>query len=246
MTAQNAPIQNAPTRTAPTLTTPIRGRARRSSTFVALTAAALLAAACGTGDDSPAAEGGTTPQEDTATTAAAGTEGEEQDGQAFATAELTDPEGGPLGTVEFVEADGGTLVTVEATGLPPGFHGLHIHTTGLCEPDSVNPNDPEERGAFLSAGGHLAGPDGGAGHPEHAGDLPPLYVAGDGTARITTLTDRLDRELLLDDDGSAVMIHEDSDNLANIPERYAPEGPDEDTLMAGDGGSRIACGVVLG
>ena len=66
----------------------------------------------------------------------------------------------------------------------------------------------------------------------------------DGTARIMTLTDRLDRDLLLDDDGSAVMIHENSDNLANIPERYAPDGPDEETRNAGDGGSRVACGVV--
>ena len=40
------------------------------------------------------------------------------------------------------------------------------------------------------------------------------------------------------------MIHENSDNLANIPERYAPDGADSDTQNAGDGGSRIACGVV--
>ena len=40
------------------------------------------------------------------------------------------------------------------------------------------------------------------------------------------------------------MIHENSDNLANIPDRYAPDAPDEDTLTAGNGGSRIACGVV--
>lgn len=245
MTAQNRPGQTVPDQTVHAQTVPTLRRARRGSAFVALTAAAVLAASCGTGEDSPAAEGTTTPQ-DTATTADAGAGGGEQGDRAFATAELTDPEAGPLGTVEFVESEGGTLVTVEASGLEPGFHGLHIHTTGLCEPDSANPNDPDERGAFLSAGGHLAGPDGGAGHPEHAGDLPPLYVAGDGTARLTTLTDRLDRELLLNDDGSAVMIHEDPDNLAHIPERYAPDGPDEDTLMAGDGGSRIACGVVVG
>ncbi|MFI8695065.1 superoxide dismutase family protein [Dietzia maris] len=226
-------------------------RARRSSTFVALSATALLLAACGTGEDSPAAGGDVTPQDgagNTSETSASATttqtSGQNAGGQAFATAELVNPEGEPRGTAEFAEADGGTLVTVEATDLEPGFHGLHIHGTGLCEPDSENPTQPGERGAFLSAGGHLAGPGGEAGHPEHAGDLPTLYVTEDGTARIATLTDRLDRDLLLDEDGSAVMVHENSDNLANIPERYAPEGADEETRNAGDGGSRIACGVV--
>lgn len=220
-------------------TTTATRRVRRSSTFVALTAAALLAASCGTGEDSPAAQGEVTPQSDTSTEVADPDEGEQ-----FAVADLVTPEGEPRGTVEFAEVDGGTMVTAQAMDLPPGFHGLHIHTTGLCEPDSANPSGPGERGAFLSAGGHLKGDDDEAVHPNHAGDLPPLYVADDGTGEIVTFTDRLDRDQLLDDDGSAVMIHEKSDNLANIPERYAPDGPDEDTHMAGDGGSRIACGVV--
>ena len=231
-------------------------RARRSSTFVALSAAALLLASCGTGEDSPAAGGDVTPQDgaaDTSETAASDTgtsdtttqtSGQNAGGQAFATAELVNPKGESRGMAEFAEADGGTLITVNATDLEPGFHGLHIHGAGLCEPDSENPTQPGERGAFLSAGGHLAVPGGEAGHPEHAGDLPTLYVTEDGTARIVTLTDRLDLDLLLDEDGSAVMVHENSDNLANIPERYAPEGADEETRNAGDGGSRAACGVV--
>lgn len=216
-------------------------RVRRSSTFVALSAAALLAASCGTGEDSPAAQGEVTPQSEQSTQGADTSEGEQ-----FAVADLVSPDGEPRGTVELAEVEGGTLVTVEAVDLPPGFHGLHVHATGLCEPDSENPSDPGERGAFLSAGGHLKGDDDEAVHPEHAGDLPPLYVADDGSGKIVTFTDRLDRDQLLDDDGSTVMIHEKSDNLANIPERYAPDGPDEDTQNAGDGGSRIACGVVTG
>lgn len=223
--------------------------ARYGSTFVAISAALLLAAACGTGEDSPAAEGDVSPMTD-ATSEVSGTEGNAADDDAgvdseqFAVAELVTPEGEPRGTVELAEADGGVVVTVNATDLPPGFHGLHVHTTGLCEPDSENPSEPGERGAFLSAGGHLKGDDDNAVHPKHAGDLPPLYVADDGTGHIVTFTDRLDRDLLLDDDGSAMMIHANSDNLANIPERYASDGPDEDTQGAGDGGSRAACGVV--
>lgn len=227
-----------PTQIAPTVRGP-----RRAPTVAALAAAALLAASCGTGEDSPAAEGSATAQE-TATSAVPAGDDSTADKPVFATVELVDPEGQARGTVEFAESDGGTQVSVDAIGLPPGFHGLHVHGVGVCEPDSASPTDPGERGAFLSAGGHLAGPDAGPGHPGHAGDLPTLYVAGDGTARVVTLTDRLDRDLLLDSDGSAVMVHAESDNFANIPGRYAPDGPDEDTRKAGDGGSRIACGAL--
>jgi superoxide dismutase, Cu-Zn family len=50
----------------------------------------------------------------------------------------------------------------------------------------------------------------------------------------------------MDDEGTAVMVHAGPDNFANIPERYAPNGPDADTLKTGDSGDRIACGVVGG
>lgn len=212
-------------------------RGRVVSTGAALLAVAALTASCGTGEDSPAAQGEVEPQATTTVTL------DESAGEPFAVAQLRGPDGQALGTVEFVEADAGTRVSLDAVDLPPGFHGFHIHTTGLCEPDSENPADPGARGAFLSAGGHLKGDDD-AVHPDHAGDLPPVYVSEDGTGSLITVTDRLDRETLFDDDGSAVMIHANSDNLANIPERYAPDGPDEDTKGAGDGGSRIACGVV--
>ena len=201
-------------------------------------------ASCGTGEDSPAAQGEVTPQSPQTTELADTTEGEQ-----FAVADLVTPEGEPRGTVEFAEVEGGTLVTVEAVDLSPGFHGLHIHTTGLCEPDSGSP-DGEKTGDFLSAGGHLTGdadaeghgnPDGGAGH---AGDLPSLLVGEDGTASMTFTTDRLTKDLLLDDDGSAVMVHSKADNYANVPERYAEDGPDADTLKAGDAGDRALCGVV--
>lgn len=196
-----------------------------------------VASACGTGEDSPAARGEVEPQSTTSVSADSSSEA------GFARAELVGVDGQPRGTVQFAEAEEGVRVSVDAVDLAPGFHGLHIHTTGLCEPGSPDPTDPAERGAFLSAGGHLVGDDG-AVHPDHAGDLPTLYVAADGTGTVGVVTDRLSRALLLDDDGSAVVIHENPDNLAHIPERYAPDGPDEDTRKAGDGGGRIACGMV--
>jgi Cu-Zn family superoxide dismutase len=158
------------------------------------------------------------------------------------TATLADPQGMQVGTVTFDQEDEGTEVSVDVTGLPPGFHGFHVHAIGVCEPDSANPTDPSMTGDFLSAGGHIGA--GESDHGEHPGDLPTLYVAQSGTGSLTFVLDALTFADLTDDDGSAVMVHEARDNYANVPERYAPEGPDEMTLNTGDAGARIACGTV--
>ncbi|SDK24689.1 superoxide dismutase, Cu-Zn family [Nocardioides sp. YR527] len=156
-------------------------------------------------------------------------------------AKLADPDGKKVGTVEIEEDDGATQINVRVSGLSAGYHGFHVHTTGKCEADSAAPDDSSKTGDFLSAGGHL-NPDDSA-HGEHLGDLPALLVNEDGTGSLEftgpfTLTD------LRDADGSAVMIHAGPDNYANVPERYAPEGPDEDTTKTGDAGDRIACAVI--
>jgi Cu-Zn family superoxide dismutase len=173
---------------------------------------------------------------------AAATGSEETGGGQELTARLVDAEGTEVGTATVEDADGGLRVSVEVAGLPPGFHGFHLHAVGLCEPDSANPADPATRGDFLSAGGHIGA--GEADHGEHAGDLPVLYVDRSGAGSLTTVTDALTTAELTDDDGSAVVVHAGRDNLANVPERYAPGGPDETTRNTGDAGGRIACGPV--
>ncbi|MBB3083974.1 superoxide dismutase family protein [Geodermatophilus sabuli] len=166
------------------------------------------------------------------------------EGEEELTARLVDPEGGEVGTAVFREVEGGLQVKVEVDGLPAGFHGFHVHAVGLCEPDSTNPADPSMTGDFLSAGGHLGA--GTADHGEHAGDLPVLFVDQTGAGSLAVVTDALTRADLTDDDGSAVMVHAGRDNYANVPERYAPDGPDEMTRNTGDAGGRIACGPVEG
>ncbi|MER6937540.1 superoxide dismutase family protein [Nocardioides sp. NPDC127514] len=156
-------------------------------------------------------------------------------------AKLADPDGKKVGTVAIEEDDGATQINVRVSGLPAGYHGFHVHTTGKCEADSTAPDDPSKAGDFLSAGGHL-NPDDSA-HGEHLGDLPALLVNEDGTASLE-FTGPFTLDDLRDADGSAVMIHADPDNYANVPERYAPEGPDEDTTKTGDAGGRIACAVI--
>ena len=158
------------------------------------------------------------------------------------TATLKDADGGDVGTVEFTEAEEAMELHVQATGMEPGFYGLHIHAVGECEPESAAPDNPDRTGAFLSAGGHLGGTD--TKHPEHAGDLPTLLVMESGDGHVTFRTDRLLPKDVDDEDGSAVMIHSKPDNYANIPERYAADGPDDDTTKTGDAGDRLACGVI--
>ncbi|WP_448852832.1 superoxide dismutase family protein [Corynebacterium sp. 335C] len=233
-------------------------RARRAAALVPAAAAALVLTACGDGADEEARDNAqwaaSSAAAEVSSPASSGEEAPEA--APWATAKLVKADGAEAGDVEFADGPGGVAVTVRAQGLTPGFHGMHLHEIGLCEPNSVAPGGGEP-GDFNSSGSHIAGPHGdhhraGEGQPRkpgeptvgHAGDLPPLLVKEDGTAELTVVTDRLTRELLLDADGSAVIVHEGADNFGNVPERYAPEGPDADTMKTGDAGARALCGVI--
>ncbi|MCC2323521.1 superoxide dismutase family protein [Cellulomonas xiejunii] len=211
----------------------MRGTLR--ATLVAITAAAAVTACSASGEE----QDDPVMNQQEATTPAMGDE--DDDGTEVM---LVDPDGGEVGTVWLDDDDGALEIEVAAGDLPPGFHGFHLHTIGVCEPDSPDPTDPAKVGDFLSAGGHL-GADA-ADHAAHQGDLPSLLVDSTGSGRLTASTDAVTIEELMDDDGTAVMVHAGPDNFANIPERYAPNGPDADTLKTGDSGDRIACGVVGG
>jgi len=154
---------------------------------------------------------------------------------------LYDVEGDRIGHARLKPAgDGETRVQARITDAAPAFHGFHVHTIGVCDPDAPN-------GPFTTAGGHFA--LAGQSHGAHAGDLPSLLVEEDGTARLEFVTDRFEVSDLHDDNGSAVMVHAGRDNFANIPARYVSTssgqpGPDADTLATGDAGSRYACGEI--
>lgn len=145
---------------------------------------------------------------------------------------LRDAAGAEIANVELRKSPRSAMaVVVSGRGLPPGYHGFHVHTVGRCDaPD------------FMTATGHLKNP--GEDHGAHKGDFPPLFVKRDGTTTARFQTDRLDVATLKDPDGSAVMIHELPDNLGNIPTaRYDPD-PDQTTRDTGDSGKRISCGTI--
>ena len=147
--------------------------------------------------------------------------------------DIISPQGERMGVIVVQPVPRGrTLVTANVFGLTPGYHGFHVHETGLCEVDGEN--------VFTSAGGHFDMNN--ATHGHHSGDLPPLLADDTGRAFLAVHTDRFHLRDLFDDDGSAFIIHAEADNFANIPERYGE--PDSATLATGDAGPRIACGVI--
>ena len=145
----------------------------------------------------------------------------------MAGADIIGAGGAVIGKATFEQTPTGVLMSVEATGLPPGGHGIHLHAAGSCTP------------SFKAATGHI-NPDKvmhGLRNPEGPdnGDLPNLFAAADGSARAEFFTTRVsvaggDMPALLDEDGSAVIIHENPD--------------DHMTQPIGGAGGRIGCGVI--
>ncbi|MBF6175392.1 superoxide dismutase[Cu-Zn] [Nocardia blacklockiae] len=216
-----------------------------------LAIAVLGLAACTNSQESSDAKG-TTPPVWTGSAAPGGTgehaSGEHGTGEHSAapgdsvSVQLKDPAGVQVGTATVAKSGSHLEITVEAHGLKPGFHGLHVHQNGKCEPNSTAPAGGPA-GDFLSAGGHLQVGDQNA-HPA-SGDLTSLEVRQDGTAKLVTTTDAVTLDELK---GKALMIHAGADNFGNVPSRYTQAngtaGPDAETLATGDAGGRIACGVI--
>lgn len=223
-----------------------------------LAAAALLvpiASACSP-NEPVASQPGTTPSVWTGSPAPSAEAGGQAEGSAPAAptgetlvADIKTPDGTSVATAQFVFTGDFATVTVKTTAagqLAPGFHGMHIHAVGKCEPASVSPTGGPP-GDFNSAGGHFQ-VGGHSGHPA-SGDLSSLQVRGDGSADLVTTTDAFTAADLLAGQKTAVIIHEKADNFANIPpERYqqlnGTPGPDETTMATGDAGKRVACGVI--
>ncbi|HEY0647297.1 superoxide dismutase family protein [Phenylobacterium sp.] len=132
--------------------------------------------------------------------------------------------GASAGKATLTEAPKGVLLKVEATGLTPGWHGLHFHAKADCS-----------KADFTSAGAHTHGADKGVhgllnAAANETGDLPNLYVGADGTGKAEMFTSLTTLKALQDADGSALVIH------------AAPD--DHQAQPIGGAGARIACGEI--
>jgi len=226
-----------------------RRKVAAASALVPLAASVALLSACKP-NQPPATSPGTTPAIWTGSPSPSGTQ--QKGGPAgpeSLTAHLIAPDGAKVATAKFEFGNGYATITLETTGqgaLTPGFHGVHIHSVGKCEANSVAPTGGAP-GKFLSAGGHFQAP-GHEGEPS-SGDLTSLEVRKDGGALLVTTTDAFTKDELLAGQGTAIMIHAGADNFGNIPsDRYTQvngvPGPDQTTMSTGDAGKRVACGVI--
>lgn len=135
-------------------------------------------------------------------------------------AQLKAPDGRQVATATFEFANGYATVTVKTVTagiLAPGFHPMHIHAIGKCEPNSVAPGGGPP-GNFLSAGDHFQA-RGHTGKPE-SGNLTSLEVRQDGSAYLVTTSDAFTRDQLLAGDKTALMLHA-AEYSANPAERVA-------------------------
>jgi Cu-Zn family superoxide dismutase len=165
------------------------------------------------------------------------------------TAVLRDANANVIATVVFTAIGNATLVSVVAR-LPDGagVHGFHVHANDNpangdgCIADPAQPANT----FFVSADGHFN--PGAATHGNHAGDMPPLFVAASGNTATSFITDRFTPAAIK---GRAVILHAGADNFGNIPlgtaaNQYTANAADATTLTAntGNAGNRIACGVI--
>lgn len=145
-----------------------------------------------------------------------------------AVASLVDGSGRTAGQAVLVQEGGDVRLLLDVAGLAPGDKAVHIHEVGQCTTPSFN-----------SAGRHFnpTQAEHGTKNPRgpHAGDLPDITIESSGRGHLEITVKRVTLKKgpgsLLDEDGSAIVVHERPDDGRTDPD--------------GGSGARIACGVLI-
>lgn len=191
---------------------------------------ATLLAACGTKEATPAADStvGLASDSGAAGGSMAGGSTSAAAAGSGPMASIKDASGRELGMLMLTEASGNISISGTLRGLTPGAHGIHLHTTGMCDAP-----------AFTTAGGHWnpTSKMHGAENPQgaHLGDLMNITAGADSSATVqltTTGGSLRGSDMLMDTDGATIVVHAKADDYKTDP--------------SGNSGDRVACGVVSG
>jgi Cu-Zn family superoxide dismutase len=131
-------------------------------------------------------------------------------------------------------------VHMSVKGLSDGKHAVHIHEVGSCEPcaSAQGHHDPGPFGQSRPDSAVDDMPAADINHPYHMGDLINIEVKN-GTGHMMHTTNRVTlsqgRLSILDDNGSAFIIHTNADT-------YCDE--DAELKKGCAGGARDACGII--
>ncbi|MEO8605886.1 MAG: superoxide dismutase family protein [bacterium] len=146
--------------------------------------------------------------------------------QEVATGVFKNAEGKDVGTVRIEHIASSTLFLLKLHDLPPGTHGIHIHSVGQCTPPTF-----DSAGPHWNPLGKKHGKDNADG--PHAGDLTNIVIPASG--KLETQFNLEGMTLvgegnLLDGDGGSIVIHAGQDDYKTDP--------------SGNSGARIACAVL--
>ena len=140
--------------------------------------------------------------------------------------------GEPRGTGVLTPGSKGVLIRLELTGLAPGWHAVHFHQTADCSDAGLQKSGAHVQHAAKTAHGLLNadGPD--------AGDLPNVWADAKGETHAEVFSTQVaadkaaaGRANLMDQDGSALIVHANADDGVSQP--------------IGGAGARVACALIV-
>jgi Cu-Zn family superoxide dismutase len=135
-------------------------------------------------------------------------------------------QGKDVGSLTVEHMPSGTMFLLKLHDLPPGVHGIHIHSVGQCTAPSF-----DSAGPHFNPAGHQHGKDNAKG--PHAGDLNNITIPADGKLEIQIDMPGIalrGEGSLLDEDGASIVIHASADDYKTDP--------------SGNSGARIACAPI--
>jgi Cu-Zn family superoxide dismutase len=132
------------------------------------------------------------------------------------------------GYVLFTELKNNMKIEIDLKGIPEGNHGFHVHECGdlregcksLCS--HFNPHNNVHGGKDSKN--------------RHVGDLGNLYFDSNKVCKTTMYDNRIKLSGINNIIGRGLIIHEKEDDLG--------KGGNKESLITGNAGKRIACGVI--